>query len=78
MFNAVAFSKKGSRKGLVIDSLTAGCVGVWWYEFCGDVQMFDVVVNSVKPAASVCLTDGMIVLADSSGALFEISYAAVF
>lgn len=79
MFNSPAFSKKGSRKGLVIDSLAVGCVGVWWYEFSGDVQMFDVVVTGVIPTTVHYLTlGGMIVLADDQGNLFEVSYAPIF
>lgn len=79
MFNSPAFSKKGCRKGLSIDTLTVGSVGVWWYEFSGDVQMFDVTVTSVVPTTVTHLTmGGMIVLADAKGNLFEISYSPVF
>lgn len=78
MFNAPAFSKKGSRRGLVIDSLTVGSIGVWWYEFCGDIQMMDATITAVVPTTEQYLTHGgMIVLAASDGSLFEVSYTLV-
>lgn len=78
MYAAAAFTKKGSRKGLVIDSLTVGLVGVWWYEFCGDIQMTDATLTSVVPTTEQYITHGgMIVLAASDGSLFEVSYTLV-